>query len=260
MGEPTGSHPAVVHLENVTFSFGGGPVLRDIFLNVAEREFVVVVGKSGSGKSTLLKVVDGLLAASGTVQVRGRVRMVFQEDRLFPWYRVKQNVAVAVTGNERQEESGDLMTPSGHADESIPIDPNEKAQQLLAELGISHFARRYPHELSGGERQRVSIARAFAANPQIVLMDEPFGSLDVLTREEMQAWLLDFWQRNRAAVIFVTHDVEEALILGDRILVLLNGQLHEVCKFVFPRPREQKLRYTQEFLDAKQRVREQLAD
>jgi len=125
---------------------------------------------------------------------------------------------------------------------------------------MRELAHRYPHQLSGGERQRVAIARAFVARPQIVLMDEPFGALDVLTREQMQTWLLDFWQRNTAAVVFVTHDVEEALILGDRILVIVDGRLRPVLNVNFPRPRPQRLRYAPEFLEAKQRVREQLAD
>jgi ABC-type nitrate/sulfonate/bicarbonate transport system ATPase subunit len=134
----------------------------------------------------------------------------------------------------------------------------EKAEKLLSELGMADLFDRYPHELSGGESQRVAIARAFGARSQIVLMDEPFGALDVLTRERMQEWLLTFWQRNTVAVVFVTHDVEEALMLGDRILVLEDGQLKPVLDVPFPRPREQDLRYSQDFLNARRLVREHL--
>ena len=233
----------VVHLENVSFSFGQNAVLTDLDLVIKQGEFIVIVGKSGSGKSTLLKIINRLLPCSGKLVVDGRARMVVQDDRLFPWYRVRQNVALALPNAPRVDtkESRD-----------------KRAHRLLEELGMAHLLDRYPYELSGGESQRVAIARAFASQPQIILMDEPFGALDVLTRERMQQWLLDFWQNNKIAVVFVTHDVDEALMLGDRINVLLDGVLKPVMEVPFTRPRGQGLRYTKDFLSARQIVREHL--
>jgi ABC-type nitrate/sulfonate/bicarbonate transport system ATPase subunit len=233
----------IMHLEHVSFAYDNTVVLRELDLDVGQGEFIVIVGKSGSGKSTLLKIIDHLLPCSGTLRVKGRARMVFQEDRLFPWYRVRQNVALALPDAESDEAS----------------DSREKrAERLLAELSMAHLCYRYPFELSGGESQRVAIARAFGAQPQIVLMDEPFGALDVLTREKMQQWLLASWQKNRVAVVFVTHDVDEALMLGDRILVLVDGQLKPVLDVPFSRPRAQDLRYSEDFLSARRLVRDNL--
>jgi sulfonate transport system ATP-binding protein len=231
------SDESTIVLRNVGFAYGANRVLEKVDFHVAQHEFVVVVGRSGSGKSTLLKSIGGLVSPRGTVQVKGRTRTVFQEDRLFPWYTALGNVKAGASGAPRKE-----------------------AHALLDEMGLRDLARRYPRDLSGGERQRVAIARAFASDPDVVLMDEPFGAVDVLTRERLQKWLLDFWTRKHAAVVFVTHDVEEALMLGDRVAVLANGRLDHAMHVPFRRPRDDALRYTMEFLDCRLSLRDALLD
>ncbi len=235
-----------IHLEGVTVSYGGVEILRSVSLDVLEGQLVAIVGKSGSGKTTLLKAINKLLHCSGTVDVEGRARMVFQEDRLLPWFKVRSNIAIAMSG-QRGATNG--QTSVGR----------ERAAELLSEFGMSNLADRYPHQLSGGERQRVAIARAFAARPDVVLMDEPFGALDVLTRESMQEWLLAFWRHHRAAIVFVTHDVEEGLVLADRLAVLRDGELLTPTVVPFDRPRDPALRFSGAFLTARQEVRSMLA-
>jgi ABC-type nitrate/sulfonate/bicarbonate transport system ATPase subunit len=244
--------PAVVHLAGVRFAYDSDPVLKDIDLTVASHEFVAIVGKSGCGKTTLLKVIDGLMQGSGAVALNGRARMVFQDDRLLPWYRATQNIAIAShPGGKADARSA----PVGHL-QTIPDDANLRADTLLRELGIHHLRHRYPHQMSGGERQRVAIARAVAAQPDIILMDEPFGALDVLTREQMQAWLLQAWEKTTAAVVLVTHDVEEALMLSDRVLALADGLLKPVVRNPFPRPRQDTLKYQQAFVALRKQIRD----
>ena len=133
-------------------------------------------------------------------------------------------------------------------------------QRLLSEMGIEHLRNSFPYEISGGERQRVAIARAFAADPDIVLMDEPFGALDIFTRERMQIWLLEFWERHQVAVLFVTHDIEEGLILGDRLTVMSEGQLEPDHIIPFPRPRGAEIKYTDKFLEARRDIRKEIVD
>jgi NitT/TauT family transport system ATP-binding protein len=255
---PSCGRRLAVHLKGVNFAYGKVPVLNNVTLDVENGEFVVIVGKSGSGKTTLLKVIDGLVQASGIVKVQGLVRMVFQDDRLFPWFTARQNIGA---GFSYTCKVGDFLCYGGGKTINHPAfkqDRNRRVDQLLGELGMSKLAGRYPNELSGGEKQRVAIARAFAVEPSLVLMDEPFGALDVLTRENMQTWLLEFLDHNKASVVFVTHDVEEGLILADRITVLTNGNLLFPEPVGFQRPRNQSLRYTREFLDARQRIRNYL--
>lgn len=238
-----------VSLRDVRFSYSGQSILRDLCLDVRRGDFFVIVGESGSGKTTLLKLVARLLKPqSGIVDVLGSVRLVFQEDRLFPWYRAITNITAALTAGRTSE-----PLAAGRA-------ARERAEQLFAEMGMSGLEGRYPAQLSGGERQRVAIARAFATEPEIVLMDEPFGSLDVLTRERMHDWLLQFWRKHSATVIFVTHDIEEGLILGDRIGVLANGKLGYTESIDIERPRDFDLRYSVPVTALRRKLREHLID
>ena len=233
----TDQQSLAVRAENVSFAYDATLVLRGLSLKLHLGEFVVVVGKSGSGKTTLLRSIAGHVTTEGQISVSGVVRSVFQEDRLFPWYTAAQNIRIALKDGSRSQ-----------------------ARQWLDQLGMSDLADRYPHELSGGQKQRVAIARAFAARPDVVLMDEPFNALDVLTREELQTWLLSFWEISRVAVLFVTHDVEEAIVLGDRIAVLRGGQLFPALRVPFDRPRTHELRFTSKFLAARKTVRDQLVE
>jgi len=209
-----------------------GLALEDVSLTIADNEFVTLVGRSGCGKTTLLNIVAGLVAPTdGEVRVDGRPvtgpgqgkGMVFQQHALFPWLTAIQNVEFAgkSRGVPRQER-------------------RETASQLIELVGLRGFEDKYPVELSGGMQQRVAIARALALDPEILLMDEPFGALDELTRIEMQEELLRVWSSRKKTVVFVTHSISEALVLSDRVVVLTArpGRIRQEFAVELPRPRE----------------------
>jgi ABC-type nitrate/sulfonate/bicarbonate transport system ATPase subunit/flavin-dependent dehydrogenase len=231
----TESRPAV-RIRGVAMEFPGkGPgeaisVLDKIDLDVGHGEFVCIVGPSGCGKSTLLNIVAGFLAQTkGEVMVEGQpVRgpdprriFVFQESAVFPWLTVQENIAFGLA----QKSPSERATVVAHYIEMV---------------GLKGFEKAYPRELSGGMRQRVEIARALAANPDLIYMDEPFGALDFLTRLKMRADLIRIWQEERKTVLFVTHDIEEAVQLADRVIVLSRrpGTVQEVVPITLPRPRD----------------------
>jgi len=206
-------------------------VLDDLCLQVAENEFVVLLGRSGCGKTTLLNIIAGLeRASSGSVRVDDALverpgagkGMVFQQGALFPWLTAQQNVEFAARNRG-------VANAEGRA----------RARDLLALVGLAGSEHKYPFELSGGMQQRVAIARALALDPEILLMDEPFGALDELTRIEMQNELLRVWSAQRKTVVFVTHSIWEGLILADRIVVLAPrpGRIVLEQRIELPRPR-----------------------
>jgi len=217
-------------------------------LDVADREFVSIVGPSGCGKSTLLRLAAGLVRpSSGEIRLDGRVvaepgadrGMVFQSYTLFPWLSVQGNV-----------EFGPRLrgVPEARC--------REVAARFIQMVGLTGFERAYPKELSGGMMQRVAIARALANDPEVLLMDEPFGALDAQTRVFMQELLLDIWQRTPKTILFVTHDIDEALLLGDRVYVMTArpGRLREEVVLDLPRPRTLEIESSEAFLEAKRRV------
>jgi len=215
--------PGRISLQRVTQSFGDALVLDRLDLEVAEGEFIVLLGRSGSGKSTLLRLIAGLdKATEGQTQVEGKVAFAFQEARLLPWWRVYRNVLF------------------GHPLPGAAEDPRvrrEAALVALREVSLEHRADAWPVTLSGGEAQRASLARALIREPQVLLLDEPFGALDALTRLEMQRLVIDLWQRHRPSVVMVTHDVGEAVRLADRVLLLEDGHFVEEVRIDSPRPR-----------------------
>jgi NitT/TauT family transport system ATP-binding protein len=202
-------------------------------LSVADGEFVSIVGPTGCGKSTLLNVAAGLLApAAGSVSILGApltglnrsAGYLFQADALFPWKTAIENVAIGL------ETAG---TPRGEA--------RERAQAWLARVGLAGFAERYPHMLSGGQRKRVGLAQVLIRDPKILLMDEPFGPLDAQTRQIMGNLLLDLWSADRKAVLFVTHELEEAIALSDRVIIMSAGPAAGIVgewTVPLPRPRD----------------------
>ncbi|WP_412747272.1 ABC transporter ATP-binding protein [Krasilnikovia sp. MM14-A1004] len=205
--------------------------LREIYLEVAEGEVVAVVGRSGCGKSTLLRLVAGLLPASaGEIRVSGErvtkprrdIAMMFQRPALLPWRSVIDNVLlpVQIFGWRR-------------------ADFRDRAAQLLALTGLTEFAKRSPHELSGGMQQRVALCRALIADPRVLLMDEPFSALDALTREELSGELQRLHMELGATIVLVTHSIDEAVLLADRVVVLTPrpGRIREVLDIKIPRPR-----------------------
>jgi sulfonate transport system ATP-binding protein len=193
-----------VRASKVNRSFDGRGVLEEVSLSIGNGEFVALLGRSGSGKSTLLRILAGLdTEYAGQVDVPERVAVAFQDARLLPWARILPNVTLGLRGQ--------------HA--------HELALELLAEVGLAGKEKAWPKTLSGGEAQRAALARALAREPELLLMDEPFGALDALTRIKMHRLLRRLFLRHRPAVLLVTHDVEEAILLADRILVLTDGRL-----------------------------------
>jgi NitT/TauT family transport system ATP-binding protein len=222
--------------------------LRDINLAINEGEFVSIVGASGSGKSTLLRIIDGLIEPSGGgVFVDGtRVArpgpdraMVFQQDSLLPWKTVIENVAYGLT----------LAGTKWPAASKV-------AERFIAMTGLSGFESHYPHQLSGGMRQRVNVARALAVNPRILLLDEPFAALDAQTREIMQTELLSIWRESRKTVLLITHQIDEAVFLSDRVIVFSArpGSVREEVRIDLPRPRHLELKRTAEFVGLVDRI------
>ena len=228
--------------------------LQSISLAVAPRQFVAVLGPSGCGKSTLLNMVAGFdRPTSGTLLVNGapidgpspRRGVVFQEPALFPWYTVLENA----TFGPRQQ--------GRHPRDYVPM-----AEQYIEQVGLKGFAGHYPAELSGGMKQRVGLARVLIMQPEILLMDEPFGALDAQTRSLMQELLLTVWERHRQTVLFITHDIEEALLLADTIHVMTArpGRVKESLQIAFPRPRSLDLTGSPAFNEVKRYIRDLMRD
>jgi NitT/TauT family transport system ATP-binding protein len=237
---------AALAIEGVskTFHRVGKPsveALRDINFQVQEGEFVSIVGASGSGKSTLLRIIDGLIEQSaGIVRADGAVvkrpgfdrAMVFQQDSLLPWKTVLENVAYGLTiGRKPKAEAYEI------------------AMRFIKLVGLSGFDQHYPHQLSGGMRQRVNVARALAVGPKILLLDEPFAALDAQTREIMQTELLRIWQASKTTILLITHQIDEAVFLSDRIIVFSArpGSVRDEIKVDFARPRDLSLKRGLEF-------------
>lgn len=206
-----------VRVAGLTRRFGGAaPVLDHLSLDIAPGQFVALLGRSGSGKTTLLRTLAGLdPAPPDVVQVPHPVAVAFQEPRLLPWQPVWRNVVLGLTGNATRD----------------------RAAAALAEVGLSHRVDAWPGTLSGGEAQRAALARALVRAPKLLLLDEPFAALDALTRLKMHALVLDLWARHRPATLLVTHDVDEAVALADRVVVLDGGRIALDLPNDLPRPR-----------------------
>ncbi len=219
--------------------------IENIDLDVEEGSFVSLLGPSGCGKSTFLKIVNGLLLATAgqiTVRSTGKGRenaMVFQDAALFPWYSVLDNVAYGlVCGGVSRREA------------------RKRAAPYIDLVGLGGFSDKYPYQLSGGMQQRANLARALTVDPPILLMDEPFASLDAQTRELMQAELLRIWNATRKTVVFVTHQIDEAVYLSDRVVVMAArpGRIVADVKIELPRPRELDVKRTPEFAGYEERI------
>jgi sulfonate transport system ATP-binding protein len=212
------SGPAA-RLRELTREFGGRRVLDQLDLDIAPGEFVALIGRSGTGKSTLLRALAGLdREVTGELSVRGTVAVAFQEPRLLPWRRVQANVALGLR----------------------VADPRAVARAALAEVGLTERAGAWPLTLSGGEAQRAALARALVGEPSLLLLDEPFSALDALTRISMHRLVLRLWAHHRPAVLLVTHDVDEALALADRVLVLAGGRIAYSSQIDVSRPRDRE--------------------
>ncbi len=239
-------------LSNVGKLFPGDPdveALRDVTLSVDDGEFLALVGPSGCGKSTLLRLVSGLLApTSGEIIIHGKTPaqaqadvefgFVFQDPVLFPWLKVVDNVKLPDRILRDRNPARDRDTDS-------------YARQLLTDVGLAGFESHYPEQLSGGMKQRVALARALVYEPKTLLMDEPFGALDEFTRDRLNRQLLEVWEKFGATVLFVTHSIQEAVFLADRVVVLgpRPGRIVRIARVPFGRPRDFDLRFEPKFID-----------
>jgi sulfonate transport system ATP-binding protein len=207
----------MVQTRGLTRAFGDHVVLDDLDLDIRRGEFVAMIGRSGSGKSTLLRALAGLdRGARGELAVNAPVSVVFQEPRLVPWKKVTANVSLGLRA----------------------ADPRSVARAALDEVGLAHHTDAWPLTLSGGEAQRAALARALVRDPGLLLLDEPFSALDALTRISMHQLVLSLWERHQPAVLLVTHDVDEALALADRVLVLSDGTIAHSAHIALERPRD----------------------
>lgn len=246
------SSTAKVVIENVVKKFntrnGEVVALNGVDLEIAENEFVCVVGPSGCGKSTLLNMISGLdTPTEGHVYVNGEEvngpsaerGVVFQQYALFPWLTVRKNVefGLKLKGKTKQQLKAEV-------------------DKYLKMVDLTQFENAYPKELSGGMKQRVAIARAYAVNPQVLLMDEPFGALDAQTKTQLQSELINTWSQEKKTVFFITHDVEEAVALAQRIVIMSArpGRIREIVNVDLPYPRDQKVRVSKEFMDIKNHI------
>jgi len=207
----------MVNVRGVSRLFGKTLALDNVNLGIESGEFVALLGRSGSGKSTLLRSLAGLdTPSAGIVQVPNERMVVFQEPRLLPWKTAIQNVELGLRGNRA----------------------TELARSALAEVGLEHRLHAYPATLSGGEAQRAALARALVRDPKLLLLDEPFAALDALTRMRMHALIESLWKRHHLSVLLITHDVDEAILLADRALVIDRGRIIASIIIDLPRPRE----------------------
>ncbi len=214
---------AVVSFEKVSFAYDAhGPlIMRDVSFDLAPRTFTAIVGPSGGGKSTLLNLSVGLQKPmSGTVTNKARTRMIFQNAALLPWRTVKENVHLGFSG-----------TPGSKKEHM------KRIHDELANLGLAEFADVYPRDLSGGQRQRVGIARALVSDPELLLLDEPFSALDIETTEHLSLELLDIFAKRNIAMLMVSHNIEDAVMLADEIFVFSGGVISHRVPIALPRPR-----------------------
>lgn len=256
--QPRDEHPLILQVKGLFATFpngnGGLRALDDISFDVGEQDFVCVLGPSGSGKSTLLRILAGLLPATrGEVSIRGEklsgprrdVGFVFQKANLMPWRNVLENILLPL------ELAG---TPRALA--------IQEAREMVELVGLTGFESTLPRDLSGGMAQRVAIGRALIHDPDVLLLDEPFGALDALTRDKMGIELLRIWQRRCKTVVMVTHSISEALFLADRVLVFTSrpGRIRLDLPVPFARPRLETIRYTPEFGELARQVRSSIGD
>ena len=250
------AHTHHISISRLTHAYGKGEArvtaLKEIDLDIHEGEFVSIIGPSGCGKTTLLRIVGGLLTPTqGSVRIAGSspdearqqqdFGAVFQDPALLPWRTASENVGLSIElrgGSNGENQEVDVAT-------------------LLTKVGLDGFHRSYPYQLSGGMKQRVALARALAARPRVLLMDEPFGSLDEMTRTDMGYELLRIWEERPTTVLFITHSIAEAVMLSDRVVVLSSrpGEVVDVVDIDMPRPRAQSMEESKEFGDHTAKVR-----
>jgi NitT/TauT family transport system ATP-binding protein len=252
--QSAGARPSAarIRVSGAGRSYGALEVFKDVALEVGEREVVAIIGPSGCGKTTLLRCINGLMPlTTGEIVLEGSpvtapregMAMVFQHFGLFPWKTVFQNVAYG-------------LRLAGRSPEEIA----EKVPQFIKLVGLSDFEKHYPYQISGGMQQRCGLARALAVEPKVLLMDEPFGAVDAQTREILQFELLKIWETRPTTMIFVTHSIEEAVLMGDQVVVLKGrpSSVHEIIPIDLPRPRDRATLADPRFVQLREYVWETL--
>ena len=226
-----------ISITNLHCAFGETDVLRGVNLSISQGQFVSIVGRSGCGKSTLLNCVAGFVkSSSGSVSGRARFGFVFQNHSLYPFMTCRENIALGLSHMNCK-------------------DAENRVNEYLEIVGLASHAERYPWQLSGGESQRISIARAFAPEPDAVLMDEPLSALDVMRRESMLEWLMEFLKNRSTTVVMVTHWIDEAIVPADRVIVLRDGIVSDEFKINLARPRSDQLKTAPEFVTLRTQIR-----
>lgn len=237
-----------VSIEGISKSFENLLIVDDISIELKEKEFVTILGPSGSGKSTLFNIISGLMKPdTGQVYIEGqdftgktgRVSYMYQKDLLLPWKKIIDNVSMPlIIRGEKKEEA------------------REKVKKYFEIFGIEGFEYKYPHQLSGGMRQRAALMRTYMFSKDIILLDEPFGGLDAITKSKMQSWLLEILDKLEASILFITHDIEEAIFLSDRIYILSDrpAKIKEEIKINIPKPRNSDVVTTNEFNEIKRHI------
>jgi len=224
---------SILTIKDLSINYDGDqPILCDFSLKIKNNEFIVIVGESGCGKTSLINAIAGFIDYQGEIKKPNNISVIFQDHSIYPWLKVKDNIALGLKQKKQ----------------------TQQIEEYLEKIDMTEFKHRYPFQLSGGQKQRVAIARAFISEPDLILMDEPFNSLDVLTREKMQQWILDFWQKNKTTVIFVTHDIEEAIFLANRIVSLSGKNELQEIKIPDYDIGDTKVKYSPDFIDLRQRV------
>lgn len=241
-------------LKNVSYSFKTATkqqhkVIEDLNMEIASEEFVSLIGKSGTGKSTILKLITGLLQQDeGVILINekpislGDVAYMPQQDLLLPWRTVLENAMLATELNKQ-----------------VKVSKNE-ARELLERAGLIFYENALPKQLSGGMRQRVAFVRSLLAGKDVLLLDEPFGALDALTKKQMQTWLLSLWQESKKTVLFITHDIEEACFLSDRIVLLHPQSRIEAIPVGLKRPRKLEMVHEEEFMTIRKNIEKKITD
>jgi NitT/TauT family transport system ATP-binding protein len=225
----------IIEVEQLSIKYDDKSILENVNFSCHAGEFVSIVGKSGTGKSSFLNALANFIPYTGYVKIPSDIGYIFQNYALFPWMTVEDNIGFGIENKSKSEKENII-------------------QQLLLKIEMTAFAKRYPSQLSGGQIQRVALARAFAKNPSIVLADEPYGALDHHTRDKMHEWLLSTLNESIKTVIFVTHYIEEALFLSDRVVVLKDHSFIANIEITFAKPRTNQLKFSADFIAMKEKI------
>ena len=245
----------MIEIESITKRYDGVAVVDDVSLVIEPRSICVIVGTSGSGKTTLLRMINRLVEPTS-----GAIRLDGVDNRSLPGYQLRRRIGYAIQGHglfpHRTVAQNIATVPTLLGWDAARIKSRVDELMTLYQLDPEIYGSRYPHELSGGQQQRVGVARALAAEPNVLLMDEPFGALDALTRVQLQDQLLETWSRERRTVMFITHDVDEAVYLANRVVVMAArpGRLQEIIEVNLPYPRTEQIRLSPEFTAIRNRV------